>query len=171
MAVFHFDHWSLRQLEGRGNSLFSVFKFLLTFESAVMCWTPQSATSRDPLRNSKSRMHVVNKNAIQPQRHRKLPVFTLLDYVNTSRFGPKTIQTLLDKNEPVNTSRFGPSQIKQKSRYRGAVCFRFSDVHRFPGHWEWWILWNSHLGRSVCHIVNHLTHLTIKPTVTSVPQK
>ena len=165
MAVFHFDHWSLRQLEGRGNSLFSVFKFLLTFESAVMCWTPQSATSRDPLRNSKSRMHVVNKNAIQSQRHRKLPVLTLLDLVQ------KQYKLFLDKNEPVNTSRFGPSQIKQKSRYRGAVCFRFSDVHRFPEHWEWWILGGSHLGRAVSHVGNHLTHLTIKPTVTSVPQK
>ena len=42
---------------------------------------------------------------------------------------------------------------------------------RFPGQREWWLLWNSHLFISVCHIVNHLTHLTIKPTVTRLHQK
>ena len=40
----------------------------------------------------------------------------------------------------------------------------------FPGQREWWFLWNSHLGSSACHIVNHLTHLTMQPTVTSVPR-
>ena len=63
----------LRCVEGRGNSLFSVFKFLLTFESAVTNWPLQRATIRESLKISKSRMHVVNKevNPVTKKRGRK----------------------------------------------------------------------------------------------------
>ena len=60
----------------------------------------------------------------------------------------------------------------QNSRYRGAVCFRFSKNHiGFQGRGKDGSFRNSHLCIAVGHIVNHLTHLTIKPAITRLHQK